>query len=113
MLLWIEHATIDVVLCASSVSMLLNAPILMVPPIFGFCAWASDGRPSGTPAARPAADQPSAFRTERRLTSSRISSLTTSNPSRLFMDGLLDRTDDRRRRGQILLPGVSALLLCT
>jgi hypothetical protein len=38
MLLWTEHATIDVVLCASSVSMLVKLPILMVPPVFGFWA---------------------------------------------------------------------------
>src|SRR5262245_46884656 len=89
MLLWMEHATIEVVLWASSVSMLLNDPILMVPPDFGFWAWASEGRASDPNPASPAADQPTALRTWRRLVSSRNSSLTTSNPSRLFIVGCL------------------------
>src|SRR5262245_2382664 len=85
MLLWIEHAKIDVVLWASRVSMLPAMPILIVPPGLAFWAWASDGRPRGAGPASPTAGQPSALRTGRRLTSSRSSSLTTSNPSRLFM----------------------------
>src|SRR5262245_11621378 len=91
MLLWIEQAKIDVVLWASRVSMLPAIPILIVPPGLAFWACASVGRPSGTAPTTPTADQPSALRTVRRWTSSRSSSLTTSNPSRLFMVFLLGR----------------------
>jgi hypothetical protein len=89
MLLWIEHATIEVVLWASSVSMLLKLPILIVPPRLGAWAYARPASASGSPAPASTADQPSTLRTVRRLTSSRTSSFTTSNPSRLFMLGLL------------------------
>src|SRR5919109_3498716 len=88
MLLCTEHATIDVVLCASGVSMFVKLPILIVPPYFGFWALASEGRPR-PPAARPSPAPPSIFRTSRRCTSWRSSSLTTSNPSRLFILVLL------------------------
>ena len=47
MLLWIEQAMIDVVLCASSVSMFALLPILMVPPYLGFVVWASAAPASG------------------------------------------------------------------
>ena len=89
MLLWIEQATMLVVLWGSSVSMFSSTPTLIIPPVFGFCAQAGAAQPAGTTPDAAAADQPSARRTERRLTSSRHSSLTTSNPSRLFMGPLL------------------------
>src|SRR5262245_16644875 len=87
-----EHAKIEVVLWASRVSMLPAMPILIVPPGLAFWAWAREGRPRDAAPATPTADQPSALRTVRRLTSSRSSSLTTSNPSRLFMLSSLSRS---------------------
>src|SRR5262245_45525666 len=98
MLLWIEQATIDVVLCASSVSMLVKLPILIVPPYFGLGAWAKAARASGPAPARPIADQPRAVRTARRFTSLFMSWLTTSNPSRDVMGILLPCRGDRRPR---------------
>ena len=61
MLLWMEHATIDVVLWASSVSMLEKLPILMVPPDFG--VWALGAATAGRagqprPAHRRPAERP-------------------------------------------------------
>src|SRR5918995_1306530 len=85
MLLWMAVAAILVVLWGSRVSILVKIPILIVPPRLAFCADASGTLLNGSACdtATEAADQPSAFRNDRRPSSTRSALLTTSNPSRL------------------------------
>src|ERR687896_508466 len=97
MLLWIEHATIDVVLCASSVSMLEKLPILIVPPGFGRWACASDAVGA---AAREAAPPGQIDRARQ---------LALQQP-RLVEDRRAAVADGRNRRHQRLRVGMERLL---